>query len=511
MITANRGTAPRVGMIASAVLAGFLPGVSPALAQAEDASPSPNVVIDVSLLQSPPSLGAIGEAAFDVAPAPDDPAAPELNGAAILENVAEIVGFSQRDQQSGSQFWGRISGRPAAAEAARWVGEQFQAAGLENVEVQEFSASEDMWFPHRWRVLVNLNAENGGADARALGSAVPTYGSFILGERLEAPLVYVGPAASRADPDVSGMIAVQSVRPERSAYTARTLMRESAQALINDGALAVINVVEQAGNMHVYDFGGCGGPCFNIGGADGAWLIEHIAEAAPGEVRASMTLDAENLSGLTAHNVVGVLPGESNEVVIVNAHLDGWFDGAGDNADGLATLIALARHYGSAETPPARTMVFVASAGHHSRGLNGASNFVAMNPDLAERAVLVLNLEHVAQYEIDAVTWEVYPREQPMSFGISNMAPFLVQTAREAQAATGFALIEEYREAVPGDLRGYEPLGVPRVQAIHSGALYHTSGDVLETISVEGLTRAAHFYRRFLDAVLAADVGELDP
>ena len=35
-----------------------------------------------------------------------------------------------------------------------------------------------------------------------------------------------------------------------------------------------------------------------------------------------------------------------------------------------------------------------------------------------------------------------------------------------------------------GDLGGYAPLNVPRVQAIHSGPMYHTSGDVLDSISV---------------------------
>ena len=30
----------------------------------------------------------------------------------------------------------------------------------------------------------------------------------------------------------------------------------------------------------------------------------------------------------------------SDEVIVLNAHVDGWFDGAGDNGDGLAVLVA---------------------------------------------------------------------------------------------------------------------------------------------------------------------------
>jgi hypothetical protein len=41
--------------------------------------------------------------------------------------------------------------------------------------------------------------------------------------------------------------------------------------------------------------------------------------------------------------------------------------------------------------------------------------------------------------------------------------------------------------------------------------MYHTSGDVLETISIPGLERAARFFAYFITEVSAAPRGELDP
>ena len=82
----------------------------------------------------------------------------------------------------------------------------------------------------------------------------------------------------------------------------------------------------------------------------------------------------------------------------------------------------MARHFAQPEHQLDRTLVFVASGGHHSRGLNGPSNFVAMNPALTEKTVLVLNLEHVAQLAIRSDTWMVDPVEQRMNFGIDNEA-----------------------------------------------------------------------------------------
>jgi Zn-dependent M28 family amino/carboxypeptidase len=277
----------------------------------------------------------------------------------------------------------------------------------------------------------------------------------------------------------------------------------------------VLNVVEQTGNMHIRDFGGCGGPCFNLGTADGAFLIAAMEQAAQWGIDSGITvalsLRAESLVGLTAENAVGVLPGVSDEIVIVNAHADSWFDGAGDNADGVAVLLALARHFAALGSPPARTLVFVASAGHHGSGLNGPSNFVRMNPEIGARTVLVLNLEHVAQLSIRPGDWVVEATEQAMGFGISNESPFLADVARRGMERYGFNLRPNFGAGVPGDLGGYGSLGVARVQAIHSGPMYHTSGDVMGTISVPGLERAARFFAYFVEEVAAASRVELDP
>ena len=220
-------------------------------------------------------------------------------------------------------------------------------------------------------------------------------------------------------------------------------------------------------------------------------------------------------TGLTGQNAFGLIPSKvgslSGESVIVNAHADGWYDAAGDNADGLAVLVAMARHFSRQENRLDRTLVFVASGGHHSTGLNGPSNFVRLNRELAGKAVLVLNLEHIAQVRIAAGKWNVQPTEQPMNFGISNSAPFLIELGKRGVERYGFNLNPEFSDSVPGDLGGYAPLKVPRVQAIHSGPMYHTSGDVLDSISTAGLERAARFYTFFVTEVARASRSALDP
>ena len=214
---------------------------------------------------------------------------------------------------------------------------------------------------------------------------------------------------------------------------------------------------------------------------------------------------------MQGHNTIGIVPGRrDDEIVIVNAHADGWFDAAGDNGDGLAVLVALARHFAKAPQPE-RTLLFVASGGHHNAGMNGPGNLVTMNPELVKKAVLVLNLEHIAQLYFHNDPFRVEASEQPMGFGISNEAPAIAEIAKRGMQRYGFALRPQFSSSIAGDLGGYAPLGVPRVQAIHSGPMYHTSGDTLDTISTPGLERAARFYAFFIGEVARADRTRLQP
>lgn len=454
----------------------------------------------------------------DAPPMPNVPAGEEergaLGGVRIRQSVADVIAFSDEMRRQGNQMWGRIAGMPSEVRTADWLAAELDASGIQNVKKQTYRATGDFWWPRSWDVRVVANPAYGDLTIDVpLLSAVPVSRSR-LDAPLEAAAVYVGDAGEVSTEGVAGKIAIQHTRPATGAYSDRTKVRESSQKLIAAGAVAVITWIEQAGNMHVFDFGQCGGPCFNIGGQDGKFLTDAIKAAkdngAP-EVKLHLTLNSEVMTGLSAVNVIGVLPGKSEEAIIVNAHLDSWFDGAGDNADGVGVLLALARHFEQIEDRP-RTLIFVGSGGHHSSGMNGPASVVSMNPELVKRAVMVVNLEHLAQFEIEALPeWRVKTSEQPKSFGISNMSPYLVDLVKQAAQRYGFVLSAEPTSSVPGDLGGYAPLDVARIQAIHSGPLYHTSGDRLESISSPGLEKAARFYAYLIGQAMRAPKEQINP
>ncbi len=469
-------------------------------------------------LALPPQLGMLEDGRFSANP-PEVPSGEEsfteLEGEKIHSLVREIVDFSLQSHAAGDLMWGRVSGFPTAAATAEWVAERYREAGLQNVEVQRYSADADMWWPNHWEVRLLGSPEFGAESGDViLASAVPARGTAIPSGLLAAPLVFVGDIGDFNDVDVRGKIAIQRRKPPSGAASQRTPIREGAAALFERGAVAVLNFIDQPGNMHVRDFSGCE-RCFNIGGADGRFLSElfqkSLAAGVEDELQVRLYLDADMRTGLRAQNVVGIVPGESEEIVIVNAHYDGWYGGAGDNADGLAVQIALAQHFAKLENRPARTLVFVGSGGHHSTGLNGPQNFVRMNPELTSRAVLVLNLEHPSQYLVNPDTFEIARTEQPLGWGITNLAPFLIELTDRGVERYGFQLRPQYSTSVPGDLGRYASLGIPRVQGIHAAQLYHTSGDIAESISTNGLERAARFHRFYIAEVAKASRAQLDP
>jgi hypothetical protein len=305
---------------------------------------------------------------------------------------------------------------------------------------------------------------------------------------------------------------------ERGAIASRS------QELVKRGAVGVFNLVRLPGNELSRDFSNCGNPCFNLGGRDGYFLenvLDRAARAGTSDkVRVQISLKTETRTNLKAENAVAVIPGGNEEVIILNAHADAWFDGAGDNADGLSVLMALARHFAKPANRPDRTLVLVASAGHHSPGINGPRNFVAMNPDLAKRAVMMVNIEHVAQRNFSPARSEAEDGyreavadsgEAPIVAGISNGAPFLNRLVQDGVSRYGTNFISEESTMQSGETGGYSTLKIARITIMQAPPLYHTTGEVAEVISTPGLERMARFLAYFVKEAGKAPVRQINP
>ena len=463
-----------------------------------------------------------------------DATSPELAGAAIRKDLEAIVAISKESRAThevgDGGLWGRISGYPSGTKAVNYAVEQFKKAGIADVRVQAISqeANARLWMPLSWEVkLLGDPALGAGSGDVVLESAVPLAPSEIPGGTITAPLVYVGTASPAVlqHIDVKGKIAVQLVIPQGHMLFERGAVASRSADLVKRGAVGVLNLVRLPGNERSWDFRNCGNPCFNLGGRDGYFLenvLDHAAQAGlQDKIRAQISLKSETRSNLKAQNGVAVIPGsQSDEALLIDAHVDAWFDGAGDNADGFAVMLALARHFAKPENKPRRTLVFIASAGHHSPGINGPRSFLAANPDLAQKAILVLNIEHVAQRNFSVARSEAsdgYRQaiadsgEAPTYAGINNKSPFINELFEKGVAKYGTNFVSAESDMGSGEMGGFQTVKGALVTIMQAPPLYHTTGETLDVISTPGLERVARFLGFFLSSVDKAARTHINP
>ena len=101
-------------------------------------------------------------------------------------------------------------------------------------------------------------------------------------------------------------------------------------------------------------------------------------------------------------NVVGYLPGETSEIIVVGAHLDHLGDGhlgADDDASGIAGMLAIAQAFAARHQQPHRTIAF-AAFGAEELGMHGSVFFAAHMPPALPMANVVydVNLDMLGTY-----------------------------------------------------------------------------------------------------------------
>ena len=119
-----------------------------------------------------------------------------------------------------------------------------------------------------------------------------------------------------------------------------------------------------------------------------------------GELRASIRVQSE-LSESDSANVVALLPGSTrpDEYVVFMGHWDHLgrdgeeiYNGAVDNASGIAGLLMLAEAYARLDPPPERSLLFVAVTAEE-QGLLGSAHYAANPVVPLEQTVAVINID----------------------------------------------------------------------------------------------------------------------
>jgi Peptidase family M28 len=428
----------------------------------------------------------------------------KIDGSHLKQSVVAITGISRKSRDDGNQYWGRISGTPYDDMTEAWVEGKFKEFGLQNVRRQYFDLPPQ-WFPTKWQVTAAGSGKTLTlATARPAARSVATPGA---GLDLDAIWVGLGTDADFAGRNVSGKAVVIYSMPAPSVINHSANYLGAVKRAEAKGAAAVIVILGIPGNLSSELNGGADKiPAFSLGLEDGTAVRELIEH---GGAKLKLNLAVETRSSLRDASVWGELPGTTDEDIIVMAHHDAYFEGALDNASGMATMVGLAEYFSKIpKEQRRRTLKFVTTSGHH----NGSLGVKWMHDNKATflaKTALLLNCEHVSVTQtyywgpnlrksdtMDARRWWVYGSDK------------LADLALNAYRTFGVAVYHEMEPNASGDM-GQASLDAPSVQMIESPAFYHTDHDTPAVVPSAGLEAVARAYAKLIDQVNKIDRSQL--
>ncbi len=427
---------------------------------------------------------------------PAEQAYARIEGPRLKQYVNEITGVSRKSRDDGEKYWGRIAGTKYDDMIEGWVEQKFKEFGLQNVTRQYFELTPQ-FFPTNW----SLTATGGGksitfSTVRPAGRATtpPT------GLDLDPVWVGLGTEADFAGRDVKGKrVFIQSIPTPAVISHSATWLGAADRAAKKGAAAVLINLAILGTNYQVQLNGGVESvPTFSIGYED-ATALRTMIETGPVKVKAMLV--GETRSALKDANVWGTLPGATDEDILIFAHHDAYFEGAIDNASGMAVMVGLAEYF--SKVPQAqrrRTLKFVTTSGHHA-GSTGVAWMHDNRQTLFAKTAVALNVEHVSATQtyirgpvlrqsnnIAARRWWVY--------GSSKLATL----ALNAFKTFGVTVYHEMEETCCGDSSAIQR-DVPNVVLMESPVYYHTDHDRPDVVPEAGLEAAGRAYAKLIDQV----------
>jgi len=316
------------------------------------------------------------------------------------------------------------------------------------------------------------------------------YSGATSSEGITGNLVWVGGATEEeiAGADLEGAIALAALPREVSGSepaiggVPQRLREAGAVAAVYyadfwvGNVIAAINTQEYEGDMQL--------PSLLVGRRDGEQLAA-IARGTP--TRARLVLDAR-LEEAEGRTVYALLPGASEELVIVNSSYNGWFTAAVERL-GSAMVLHLAEVFAALpQTERPKSMLFVMSSGHELGNI-GAEHFAFhTGAEFFDRAMLFLNIgSGQAGYSLAEVDGEprVLDTVDPR-WGFCSRNDLLLPIVHNALWAFDVSapVVTTDRMNI-GETIWAAERGVPHLGIVGGGNYWHTAADTLDKTSVE--------------------------
>ena len=198
---------------------------------------------------------------------------------------------------------------------------------------------------------------------------------------------------------------------------------------------------------------------------------------------------AEGVKTFNGTNIMGLIPGTrvGDRYIVVTAHYDHVgvndgeiYNGADDNASGVATMLELARRLKA--SPPEHSVLIVAFDGEE-RSLIGAKHFVQQPPVPLSSMAMNLNFDMTSRAETDGKLWVTgtyqHPTFRPILEAVPASGAVSLAFGKDTPQDTG---ADNWVEA--SDQAAFYRAGVPFLYlGVDYHADYHRSSDDFDKIT----------------------------
>lgn len=226
-----------------------------------------------------------------------------------------------------------------------------------------------------------------------------------------------------------------------------------------------------------------------------------------------MRLDVDEVEGLrTAHvyDEVSASTPRGAEKILIVAHRDAFFEGASDNASGVATAIELAQYFSSVpQAQRRRTVQIIGSPGHHNLASTGSRWLLENRETVLRDVALLINAEHTSHALVDYFGNVLYPTNALGTFtwtvnGSRELSDIANRTFDE------FGIPRRDQMGGPTGEIGRVRNFVPSVALMHAEVLLHSNAETEESIPASGLAATARAYAKIIERVNELDLSELE-
>lgn len=419
-----------------------------------------------------------------------EPLIPESLGLQARELLATVEASSRAYEWTESlvtEVGPRFAGSDGDRRAVQWALKTLQAAGLKNVRAenvtvphwQRGSIRADIVSPHPHSLVATALGGSAATPAAGISASVLALQSLDQLEwtpdaEVKGRIVYFNAAMDRSM-DGAGYGKVVPLRHRGPVLAAR----KGAKAVILRSVGTDHDRLAHTGSIR-YEPGVPKIPAAAISAPDADLLDRLLAR---GAVTLRLNIGSRDLGKAVSANVIGEVLGETDEVVLLGAHLDSWdtTPGANDDGAGVGIVIEAARQILATGMKPRRTIRVVLYA-NEEFGLSGATAYAAAYDKDAD--------QHALAMEADFGSGRVFQLGSRLA---AADAPWAQAAAELLGLAPGSN--EANGGADLGPLRTYGvPVLEPRQNGMDYFDVHHTANDTLDKIDRAGLAQNAATY-----------------